>query len=91
VLLSVLSAVTSILCGAGDRAAAPVYGPRWLSTLLVFYVDTMRAIPILVVLVWIYFAFPLLDGVTFPPFWAALVGADAAHRGLCVRDHPRRH
>jgi polar amino acid transport system permease protein len=34
----------------------------------------MRAIPILVVLVWIYFAFPILAGVTFPPFWAALAG-----------------
>ncbi|MFC5519508.1 amino acid ABC transporter permease [Polaromonas jejuensis] len=73
VLLSVISAVTSILAGL-VIALLRLYGPRWLSKLLVFYVDTMRAIPILVVLVWIYFAFPLLAGVTFPPFWAALVG-----------------
>ncbi|ODA20005.1 Fis family transcriptional regulator, partial [Achromobacter xylosoxidans] len=50
-----------------------LYGPRWLRVLLVFYIDSMRAIPVLVVLVWIYFAFPLLAGVTFAPFWAALV------------------
>lgn len=73
VLLSVISAVTSILLGL-IIALLRLYGPRWLSTLLIFYVDTMRAIPILVVLVWIYFAFPILAGVTFPPFWAALVG-----------------
>ena len=50
-----------------------LYGPRWLRPLLVFYIDSMRAIPVLVVLVWIYFALPLLAGVNFAPFWAALV------------------
>jgi len=73
VALSVISAVTSI--GAGlVIALLRLYGPRWLSPMLIFYVDSMRAIPILVVLVWIYFAFPILANVTFPPFWAALVG-----------------
>ena len=67
VLLSMISAVSSILFGL-VIALLRLYGPRWLSTLLIFYVDTMRAIPILVVLVWIYFAFPILAGVTFPPF-----------------------
>ena len=33
-----------------------------LNTVLGFYVDTMRAIPLLVVLVWTFFAFPLLVG-----------------------------
>lgn len=72
IALSAISAVTSILAGL-VIALLRLYGPRWLSTLLIFYVDTMRAIPVLVVLVWIYFAFPILAGVTFPPFWAALV------------------
>ena len=34
----------------------------------------MRAIPVLVVLVWTFFALPIVAGVTLPPFWAALVG-----------------
>jgi len=50
-----------------------VYGPRWLSLPLTFYVDSMRAIPVLVVLVWTFFAVPILIGVSLPPFWAALV------------------
>ena len=73
IILSVISAITSILAGL-VIALLRLYGPRWLAPLLVFYVDTMRSIPVLVVLVWIYFAFPILAGVTFPPFWAALVG-----------------
>lgn len=72
VALSAISAVTSILAGL-LIALLRLYGPAWLRPVLVFYIDTMRAIPVLVVLVWIYFAFPLLAGVTFPPFWAALV------------------
>lgn len=72
VALSIISAITSLLAGLGI-ALLRLYGPAWLRPLLVFYIDTMRAIPVLVVLVWMYFAFPLLIGVTFPPFWAALV------------------
>lgn len=71
VTLSLISAVSSIALGL-VIALLRLYGPRWLSPILVFYVDTMRAVPLLVVLVWIYFAFPILAKVTFPPFWAAL-------------------
>lgn len=72
VLLSIVSAVTSLLAGL-VIALLRMYGPRWLRPLLVFYIDSMRAIPVLVVLIWIYFAFPIIANVTFPPFWAALV------------------
>ena len=72
VALSIISAVSSILLGL-VIALLRLYGPRWLAKLLIFYVDTMRAIPLLVVLVWIYFVFPIVAGITFPPFWAALV------------------
>jgi polar amino acid transport system permease protein len=56
----------------GAVGLARCYGPRWLRWPLVFYIDSMRAIPVLVVLVWGYFALPLVSGVTLPPFWAAL-------------------
>ncbi|MDQ0591131.1 amino acid ABC transporter permease [Variovorax paradoxus] len=71
VALSLISAVTSILAGLAI-ALLRLYGPGWLRPLLVFYIDSMRAIPVLVVLVWMYFAFPLLVGFTFAPFWAAV-------------------
>jgi polar amino acid transport system permease protein len=72
VALSLISAVTSILAGLAI-ALLRLYGPVWLRPLLVFYIDSMRAIPVLVVLVWMYFAFPLLVGFTFAPFWAAVI------------------
>jgi polar amino acid transport system permease protein len=44
-----------------------------LRVLIVFYIDTQRAIPVLVILVWFYFAVPILTGISFHPFWAALM------------------
>jgi len=72
-VLSVLSGVTSIVAGF-VLALARMYGPRWLRAVVVFYIDSMRAIPVLVVLVWTFFALPIVAGITLPPFWAALLG-----------------
>lgn len=75
-LLSLLTVACSLVLGF-TVGLARSYGPAWLRWPLVFYIDSMRAIPVLVVLVWTYFAFPILTGVTLPPFWAALVALTA--------------
>jgi polar amino acid transport system permease protein len=72
-LLSVVSGLTSLVAGL-IVALARLYGPRPLRLAVVLYVDSMRAIPVLVVLVWSFFALPILTGLTMPPFVAALVG-----------------
>jgi polar amino acid transport system permease protein len=71
-LLSLATVVASLALG-GAIGLARVYGPAWSRRILVFYIDSMRAVPVLVVLVWTYFAFPIATGITLPPFWAALV------------------
>ena len=71
--LSVASGLTSLALGF-VIALLRLHGPRWLRPLVVLYIDSMRAIPVLVVLVWTFFALPIVAGVTLPPFWAALVG-----------------
>jgi len=71
--LSALSGVTSIAAGF-VVALARMYGPRWLRPIVILYIDSMRAIPVLVVLVWTFFALPIVGGITMAPFWAALVG-----------------
>ena len=78
-LTLILSALTvaSSLVGGGVVGLARCYGPAWLRGLLVFYIDSMRSVPVLVVLVWTYFAFPLVSGVSLPPFWAAFVALTA--------------
>ena len=73
IALSVLSGVTSLATGF-VVALGRLYGPRSLRVSLVAYIDSMRAIPVLVVLVWVFFALPIVAGVALPPFWAALLG-----------------
>src|ERR671912_232049 len=86
ILLSIAAVVSSFILGLAV-ALGRLYGPAWLQAVLVFYIDSMRAIPVFVVLVWIYFAVPIISGHTFAPFWAALTGI-TIHVAACVRlDH----
>ena len=73
VLLSLLSGAASLVLGVGI-ALLRLYGPRALRPVVVLYIDSMRAIPVLVVLVWTFFALPIVTGVTMSPFMAALIG-----------------
>jgi len=72
ILLAVATAITASIVGLG-LALARLYGPRWLSIIVTFYIDTMRSIPELVVLIWIFFSIPILTHMSLPPFWAALL------------------
>jgi polar amino acid transport system permease protein len=71
--LSLASGGASLVAGFG-LALLRIRGPRWLRPAIVFYIDSMRAIPVLVVLVWTFFALPIVAGVTMSPFTAALIG-----------------
>lgn len=75
-LLSLLTVLGSLVLG-GAVGLARCYGPAWLRWPLVLYIDSMRAVPVLVVLVWTFFAWPILTGLTLPPFWAALAALTA--------------
>ena len=71
--LAALSGFTSLAAGL-VLALLRLYGPRASRPVIVFYIDSMRAIPVLVVLVWTFFALPIVTGLTMPPFTAALIG-----------------
>ena len=78
-----LGLVLGVLVGLG-RA----YGGRAGNAALGFYVDTMRAVPLLVILVWAYFAAPLLTGVPLQP-WLAAVLVLGAHLAAYVAETVR--
>ena len=61
------------------------YGGRFLDVTLGFYVDTMRAIPLLVILVWVYFAFPMLTGHSINVTSAA-IAALGIHLGAYIAE-----
>jgi polar amino acid transport system permease protein len=71
--LALLSGLASLAAGF-VVALLRLYGPRWLKPVVVLYIDSMRAVPVLVVLVWTFFALPIVTGLTMPPFFSALLG-----------------
>ncbi len=74
--LAALTVLCSLVLG-GAIGRARCYGPAWLRLPLVFYIDSMRSVPVLVVLVWTYFALPIVTGAVLPPFWAGLIALTA--------------
>jgi polar amino acid transport system permease protein len=72
-LLALASGAASLIVGF-ILALLRLRGPRWLRPVIVFYIDSMRSIPVLVVLVWTFFALPIVAGVTMSPFTAGLIG-----------------
>lgn len=72
-VLTIELGVVSIILGLiGGLAVALVrlYAPRWLSLLSIAYIDLFRAIPLLVLLIVIYYALPFV-GIRLSPFLAA--------------------
>src|SRR5205809_246095 len=73
IVLSIVSGATSLAAGLA-LTLLRLRGPRWLRPAIVLYIDSMRAVPVLVVLVWTFFALPIVTGLTMSPFMAALIG-----------------
>jgi His/Glu/Gln/Arg/opine family amino acid ABC transporter permease subunit len=86
-LVSVLSTGLGFALGI-TVGVLRTYGGRILDILLGFYVDTMRAIPLLVVLVWAFFAFPLVVGYSIDAITAGVVGL-GIHLGAYVAETVR--
>lgn len=76
---TILLGVTAIVCGSVIGVLVcllRLYGPAPLRLLAIFYIDILRAMPILVVLILIYYALPFI-GITFSSFAAAAIALSA--------------
>jgi polar amino acid transport system permease protein len=63
-----------------------VYGGRWADRGLGFVIDVVRSIPILVLMVWVFFGLPLLLGLpNFPAFLAGVL-ALGIHSGVYIAE-----
>lgn len=72
---TILLGITAIICGTGLGTALclmRLYGAKPVRLLAVVYIDLFRAVPVLVVLVLIYYALPFL-GITFSSFTSASI------------------
>jgi polar amino acid transport system permease protein len=72
IFISAMSMLLGFVVGV-IVGALRTYGGRAIDLVLGFYVDTMRSIPLLVILIWIYFAFPMVIGASVDVTTAAIV------------------
>jgi polar amino acid transport system permease protein len=84
VYISLLSLLFGFFIGV-VVGALRTYGGRFADAVLGFYVDSMRAIPLLVVLVWTYFAFPLIAGTSLSSITAGVI-ALSVHLGAYMAE-----
>ena len=70
-MLSMWTILGSLALGAAVGSAGSM-GPRGCASARLLYRHDARH-PVLVVLVWIYFAMPVLTGLNLSPFWSAAV------------------
>ncbi|EPZ6036731.1 amino acid ABC transporter permease [Pseudomonas aeruginosa] len=86
VLLGFTSLLLSFVMGL-VLVLVRLYSPKPFRALAVAYIDVFRAIPLLVLLVLIYYALPFL-GINLSPFWAATTAlslVSAAYAAECFR------
>jgi polar amino acid transport system permease protein len=83
-LLSVLSIVLGVAIGI-VCGVLRTYGGRILNTVIGLYVDLVRSIPVLAILVWTYFAFPLFIGHSLTPVTGGVL-ALGFHLGAYVTE-----
>ncbi|WP_107676290.1 amino acid ABC transporter permease [Agrobacterium sp. LAD9] len=79
-LVLLFSGIIGMLVGVLRSQGSP-----WLQGALGLYIDSMRAIPILAILVWIFFACPYLFGFSASPFSAAVIGL-SIHSGAYMAE-----
>ncbi|HTO85565.1 MAG TPA: amino acid ABC transporter permease [Methylomirabilota bacterium] len=82
--LSLFSMVVGLVVGI-VVGVARTYGGRIADAILGFYVDTMRSVPLLVVLIWTVFAFPLVFGHAIGTLTAGVLGL-GVHLGAYVAE-----
>ena len=62
----------------------PVSGKRWLSIPAIAYVEVFRNTPVLVQLIWFYYAFPIVLGQQLSPVTAAILGLTLNTSAYCA-------
>jgi polar amino acid transport system permease protein len=83
--LNLASIALALLLGT-IMGVGRVYGGRWLDHGIGFIVDVVRSIPILVIMVWVFFGLPLLLGLQdFPAFLAGVL-ALGVHSGAYIAE-----
>ena len=72
IYISVVSIILAMIIGL-IIALPSLSNNKFLSYLNITYVEIVRAIPLLVLILWIYYGLPIMIGVSFSPFVSGII------------------
>ncbi len=72
IFISIISIVISIFLGL-VIAIPSLAKNKFLTYLNISYVEIVRAIPLLVLILWIYYGLPIMTGISFSPFVSGII------------------
>ena len=72
IFISVVSILFSIVLGL-IVAIPSLAKSKFLTYLNVGYVEIVRAVPLLVLILWIYYGLPIMTGISFSPFMSGII------------------
>tara|TARA_B100000902_G_scaffold252182_1_gene238584 strand:- start:21 stop:752 length:732 start_codon:yes stop_codon:yes gene_type:complete len=72
IYISVISIIISMIIGF-IVAVPSLAKSKFLTYLNISYVEVVRAIPLLVLILWIYYGLPIMTGISFSPFVSGII------------------
>ena len=72
IVISVISITISMIIGF-IVAVPSLAKNKFLSYLNIGYVEIVRAVPLLVLILWIYYGLPIMTGISFSPFVSGII------------------
>ena len=72
IFISVVSIVLAMIIGL-VVALPSLSSNKFLSYFNIIYVEIVRAIPLLVLILWIYYGLPIVSGISFSPFVSGII------------------
>ena len=72
IYISTISIVIAMIVGLLIAIPA-ITKNKYLSYVNVFYVEVVRSVPLLVLILWVYYGLPILTGLSFSPFVSGII------------------
>ena len=72
IIISVISIIISMILGF-IIAIPSLAKSKFLTYINISYVEIVRAIPLLVLILWIYYGLPIMTGISFSPFVSGII------------------
>ena len=72
IFISVISIIISMILGF-VIAVPSLAKSKFLTYINISYVEIIRAIPLLVLILWIYYGLPIMTGISFSPFVSGII------------------